>query len=341
MRRIISTLIVIIFLLILTPMALGASWSAYVFDADSGLGIDAVNVTAILNIGGTFVNSTLTNASGFFNISITNSVSVQLVSSKSTYLTDTSQSLPPITDDRVLPFNITLTKLLPGNIIGRVTDNQSSGIVNTLVAVIQGSSIIDSALTNSSGDYAIINLTDGTYTIQVSAAGYVTQNTTNVVVQPNSTTELNFTLALADVSVSTVPSAQASQPAQAAPEKRGGSPCPPGTSLVGGKCVTTKKPKQVPEEEPVAEEIPEVEELAEEPVEEQLQPPAITGAAVVETRVVPLGAQVLLVSILVFVLLLFLMNPSFRIMIYKKLKTYSKKIKKLREGLKSIKEKVQ
>ena len=188
MRRITSTLTAMIFLLILTPSVLGASWSAYVFDADSGLGIDAVNVTAVRVGTGIYLNSTLTNANGFFNISMSSPPPIRLVSSKSTYLTDTSQKLPPITDDRVLPFNITLIKDLPGNLTGRVTDNQSSGIENALIVAIQGSLTIDSALTNSSGDYAIVNLTDGTYTLQATATGYLDQNTTNVVVQPNSTT---------------------------------------------------------------------------------------------------------------------------------------------------------
>jgi len=317
MERIACTLIVIIFLLILTPSVLGASWSAYVFDADSGLGTDAVNVTAIRVGTGIYLNSTLTNSSGFFNISIPKAP-LRLVSSKTSYLNDTSQTLPPITDDRVLPFNITLTKLLSGGIFGRVTNNIGSDIGNALVAAIQGSSTIDSALTNSSGDYTIVNLTDGTYTLEVSAIGYITQNITNYVVQPNSTTELNFTLVLASVSVSTATSAQASQPAQAVPEKQGGNPCPTGTSLVKGKCVGIKKAEPVPEEVPEVEEIPEVEELeaeepeTEEPTEETtpLQAPAITGAAIIEIieSIMPVRVWIFLASIVFLLSLFFLMR---------------------------------
>ena len=322
MRRITGTLTAMIFLLILTPSVLGASWSDYVFDANSGLGIDAVNVTAVRVGTGIYLNSTLTNANGFFNISMSSPPPIRLVSSKSTYLTDTSQKLPPITDDRVLPFNITLIKDLPGNLTGRVTDNQSSGIENALIVAIQGSLTIDSALTNSSGDYAIVNLTDGTYTLQATATGYLDQNTTNFVIQPNSTTELNFILVLATVS-STVPSAQAAEPTKAVPEK-GGSPCPPGTELIERKCVAIKKAEEVPEEETEAEEVPEIEE-SEEPAEEQLQPPAITGAVIAEPKqVIPLAAGVLLASVAFLLLLFFLINSSFRVRVYRKLKTYSK-----------------
>ena len=322
MRRIISSILLVLFSLLAMPLVLGASWSAYVFDADSGLGIDAVNVTAVRSGTGIYLNSTLTNSSGFFNISIPKSP-LRLVSSKTGYLNDTSQVLPPITDDRVLQFNITLIKDLPGNITGRVTDDSGNALASATVEALQASIIKGSDITDINGNYIISNLRDGTYTVKITT-GSLTQNITNVVVLPASTTELNFTLVLAPVS-STVPSAQASQPAPAVPEK-GGSPCPPSTELIERKCVATKKAEEVheAEEAPTEEEIPEAEEAGG-PAEEQLQPPAITGAAVAEPKqVIPLAAGVLLAYILVFVLLLFLMNPGFRVMVYRKLKTYSK-----------------
>jgi len=272
MERIAGTLIVIIFLLILTPLVSGASWSAYVLDNSSNA-INAANVTAVLASNGTYINSTLTNANGFFNVSITDSVSVKIISSKQSYLNDTSQTLPPITDDRVLPFNITLIKDLRGNITGRVTDDSGNALASATVEALQASITKGLDITDINGNYIISNLRDGTYTVKITT-GSLTQNITNVVVLPASLTELNFILVLAP-SPSAVSSAQASQPTQAAPEKEGGNPCPPGTELIERKCVAIKKA----EEEAETEEVPEIEESGE-PAEEQLQPPAITGAAI-------------------------------------------------------------
>ena len=181
------------FLLFLSAeMVEGASWSAYVLEVN-GTGIDAVNVTANL-ANNDYVNSTLTNANGFFNLTITNLNAVKLISSKSGYLTDTTQVLPPISDNKILPFNITLEQALPGNITGKVTNSTGSGIEDVNVSAIQGDSTINSTLTDSSGDDILVNVLDGTYTVEVSALGYTTQNSTNVVLLQNSTTNLNFTL---------------------------------------------------------------------------------------------------------------------------------------------------
>ena len=194
MKMMIGLLIMLgMFLLVGIKLISGASWSAYVFE-ENGTGIDAVNVTGIHSGTSAFLNSTLTTATGFFNLTIPDFIPIKIVSSKSGYLTDTSQSLPPISDDRVLQFNITLKQALPGDITGKITNSTGSGIENANVSAIQGSSTVNSTLTDLSGDYLLANLLDGTYTIEASALGYTAQNTTNVVLLPNSTTSVNFTL---------------------------------------------------------------------------------------------------------------------------------------------------
>ena len=275
MRGILNAMLWVLFLLVAMPLVLGASWSAYVLDADSGLGIDAVNVTAVRVGTGTYVNSILTDALGFFNISISDLTPVNLVSSKTGYATDTSQNLPPITppitDDEVLLFNITLTTLLPGNIIGNVMNSSGEVIVNANISAIQGNSILYSVLTNAGGDYNITNVTDGTYTLGASATGYLSQNVTNVVVQPNVTTEVNFTLVAENVSAP-IPSPE--------PTTAGGGggffPCPFDYAFINRVCV--KLEKTVPgerEEEPAVEG----------PAEAKTFPPIIEAA--IEKEIVP------------------------------------------------------
>jgi len=183
------------FLLVGTELVSGASWSAYVLNT-TGSGLNEVNVTAVRDSDGGFLNFTLTDTNGFFRIVIPGvppPISIKLISSKSGFLTDTSQALPPTTQDSITPFNITLEKALPGNIAGRITNSSWGGIENASVSSIQGNSIISSTLTNSNGNYSI-SLIDGTYTLKANASNYISQNVTNIVVLPNSTTTQDFVL---------------------------------------------------------------------------------------------------------------------------------------------------
>ena len=214
MKMIIVLLIIGVFLLVGASLVSGAGWSSYVLE-ENGTGIDAANVTAVL-INNNYVNSTLTNANGFFNITITDDTNVKLISSKSGYLTDTSQDLPKITDNQIVPFNITLDRAQPGNITGRITNTTGSAIDGANISAIQGSSTIKSTLSDSNGDYALIDLLDGTYTIGADAIYYTTQNTTNVVLLPNSITSVNFSLIyetippiISDVSATLITSSEA------------------------------------------------------------------------------------------------------------------------------------
>jgi len=196
MKRIISSIIFWMVLIVITPLVLGASWSGYVLD-ESGSGISTVNVNAVLTSNENFVNATSTDSSGAFVIEIPDSTSVRLVSSKSGFVADTSTSLPPVTSDFALPFNITLLQAIPGSIIGTVTNSGASSIVNAVVSAVQGGSTIKSTTTDSGGGYTLASLTDGTYVMRVEAITYLFQELTNVIVLSNSTTNVDFILASA------------------------------------------------------------------------------------------------------------------------------------------------
>jgi len=137
-----------LFLLIVIPLVSGASWSAYVLD-NSSVGINAANVTAVLNVGDTYVNSTLTDGAGFFNLSIPDATSVRLITSKTSYKNDTSIGLPSISFDAMLPFNVTLIPETTGNITGKIVDPVGTGIANATVEAIQANITKGSDITNS------------------------------------------------------------------------------------------------------------------------------------------------------------------------------------------------
>lgn len=191
--KIISKILYLVVLLVMAPMALAGSWSAYVLD-ESDSPLNGANVSAYDAGTDAFVSSTLTDASGFFNVTgITNSV--YLVSSLIVYDADTSQDLPPAgTNDYTLPFNITLSvSNAPGAIAGTVSD-ASGPLNNAVVRALQGGIEIGNA-TTTAGAYTISSLADGTYDVEASLTGYLTQTITNIVVQPGSTTNgVDFTL---------------------------------------------------------------------------------------------------------------------------------------------------
>jgi len=215
MKMIVILLIMfVVILLVLLPNVLGDSWSGYVLDVNN-IGIDAVNVSIYKSTGQKdFLNFTLTDANGFFQIFFS-AASTFLNSSKDGYVTDISQDLPNINDDRTLPFNITLEEALPGSIAGGITNSSGGGIENVSVSAIQGDSTINSTLTSSNGNYSI-SLIDGTYTVKVNASNYISQNVTNVVVLPNLTTTQDFVLnfettppGISDISATLITSSEA------------------------------------------------------------------------------------------------------------------------------------
>ena len=81
-----------------------------------------------------------------------------------------------------------------GTISGQVMDATTSNpLSNVTIEVIQNSAVVDSVLTDSSGNFAILNLAPGTYTVRATLATYqiAVQGAT---VQSSSVTQANFSL---------------------------------------------------------------------------------------------------------------------------------------------------
>ncbi len=97
--------------------------------------------------------------------------------------------------DQITEVDFTLM-MMPGSISGFVLDNASQPILDgALVQVFNGSTLVDFADTNNLGNYAIMDLPPGYYTVMASADGFQSQNV-GANVTSGSPTTVNFTLQL-------------------------------------------------------------------------------------------------------------------------------------------------
>ncbi|RQW00061.1 carboxypeptidase-like regulatory domain-containing protein [bacterium] len=98
-------------------------------------------------------------------------------------------------------FQITLIAVLiansftladPGKIAGTVVDEYGDGVIGAAVQIIETSQGI--GVMNLDGNYAILGIEPGVYTVRVSSIGYGVQVFKNVVVQEGLTTQLSSVL---------------------------------------------------------------------------------------------------------------------------------------------------
>src|SRR5260370_41893886 len=78
--------------------------------------------------------------------------------------------------------------------------NGITAIGGATLKVLQGSTLIGKAVTNSSGAYSVGQLRPGSYTVQATAATFENQNQTGVTVSEQGTTTVNFSLNAASAS---------------------------------------------------------------------------------------------------------------------------------------------
>lgn len=158
-----------------------------------------LTVTAISTGGTMYFGSDETNATGYYKIAsglgtATYEVSVYWASPFT--FNSTSADVTAGQETANVDLQLDITPPTPSGIItGKVTDNSSKGIMGAHVTA-QGASGSGDAYADEDGNYAISSgLGTGTYTVLVSAAGYLSQNITNVsVTVSQETPNINFQL---------------------------------------------------------------------------------------------------------------------------------------------------
>ncbi len=110
---------------------------------------------------------------------------------------------------RKLKFLILLIALAPvmmyaqtGKIVGKVTDLQTGEPLIGANVIVEGT--LFGAATDASGDFIILNVTPGTYTIKARYIGYREQVISNIRVSVNLTTEVNFALPTEEYTTETI-----------------------------------------------------------------------------------------------------------------------------------------
>lgn len=101
----------------------------------------------------------------------------------------------------VLFVALSLTAGTTGKISGRVTDNDGTPLVGATVMIV-GTSY--GAMTDANGEYFIINLQPGEYTVQASMVGMSTKTAEGAMVMVDQTTPMNFSLDPATVGETTI-----------------------------------------------------------------------------------------------------------------------------------------
>jgi len=130
-----------------------------------------------------------TNTSGQYTISNVPPGTYTVEAYKSGYGSVT-QSNVQVVSNQTTTVNFTFSTG-SGTITGTVRDSASNPLSGVTVRTV-GASF--SAVTNQSGQYTLSNVPAGTYTLEASKSGYVTQTQSNVQVVANQTTTVNFTL---------------------------------------------------------------------------------------------------------------------------------------------------
>jgi hypothetical protein len=103
------------------------------------------------------------------------------------------------TDDTVATATSTVVNITvnvaSGTLAGTVTQvNGTTPIVGATVQVKSGNTLITTTTTNSAGNYVISGVATGTFDVQASAEGYLTQTQSGVTVNSGTTTDLDFSL---------------------------------------------------------------------------------------------------------------------------------------------------
>jgi YD repeat-containing protein len=83
----------------------------------------------------------------------------------------------------------------PGAITGKITQSDGmTAVIGAAVNIYQGATNVGTATTNGTGDYAVSNLSAGSYIVEASASGYESRSSTATAVTAGASTTVNLSL---------------------------------------------------------------------------------------------------------------------------------------------------
>lgn len=139
---------------------------------------------------GSTVDSTTTDGSGAYTLTVIDSTSYDVTASKAGFISDTQQV---ITSGSVVQnFNLTPAPT-DGTVQGYVLNSTGGALPGATVRLMQSGGMVDSDTTAGDGLYSITEA-GGTYDLEASLTGYNTDSETGFAITNGQTKNLNFTL---------------------------------------------------------------------------------------------------------------------------------------------------
>ncbi len=173
----------------LTKTGAGVSISGVVTNATGGAGI--VGAVVRLRLAGAVVDSATTITGGAYTLSGVQPGTYTINVTATGFTAQTSGAVTVAAT--AMTRNFQLVPIAAGvSISGTVTAaTGGAGIVGAVVRLRQAGAVIDSAITITGGAYTLDSVRAGTYTLNVTASGYVAQTTGNIMVGATAVTR-NF-----------------------------------------------------------------------------------------------------------------------------------------------------
>jgi protocatechuate 3,4-dioxygenase beta subunit len=163
--------------------------SGTVTSAITGLPISGVLVEA--NLASIVISSAVTDSSGNYSISGIAPGSYIVDAYAANYQTGTTGAILLAGQTKTVNFSLESN---PGIVSGKVISTVSGlPISGALIQISHNGAVIDSTLTDSSGNYSISGIAPGSYTVDASAANYQA-SPSSAIISSNQTTTVNFSL---------------------------------------------------------------------------------------------------------------------------------------------------
>jgi len=170
-----------------------ASITGYV---KTGSGTAINNALVNFTQAGVEINSTTTNASGFYNLSMNSPAIYNITVSAAGFDPGVDLNVPILGDEER---NYTISPAPTGNVSGYVLETNGTGISNATVQLKQGASTVASATSAANGSFSFTNVLANSSGISYNLTAFKTSyntNTTGIVLYNNTVNNTNVTLSM-------------------------------------------------------------------------------------------------------------------------------------------------